>query len=67
MQLGPSGHSDHFTRQNLPPFDLWPEIKLGHFIYPEWLNAAVELTDKMVEKGFGDRVALIGMGRSRTY
>ena len=67
MQLGPSGHSDHFTRQNLPPFDLWPEIDLGHFIYPEWLNAAVELTDKMVEKGFGDRVALIGMGRSRTY
>ena len=67
MQLGPSGHSDHFTRQNLPPFDLWPEIKLGHFLYPEWLNAAVELTDKMVEKGFGDRVALIGMGRSRTY
>ena len=67
MQLGPSAHSDRFTRDNLPPFDLWPEIKLGHFIYPEWLNAAVELTDKMVEKGFGDRVALIGMGRSRTY
>ena len=67
MQLGPSGHNDHFTRRNLPPFDLWPEIKLGHFVYPEWLNAAVELTDKMVEKGFGDRVALIGMGRSRTY
>ena len=67
MQLGPSAHSDHFTRNSLPPFDLWPEIKLGHFLYPEWLNAAVELTDKMVEKGFGDRVALIGMGRSRTY
>ncbi len=67
MQLGPSGHSDHFSRDNLPPFDLWPEINLGHFVYPEWLNAAVELTDKMVEKGFGDRVALIGMGRSRTY
>ena len=67
MQLGPSGHSDHFARDNLPPFDLWPEINLGHFVYPEWLNAAVELTDKMVEKGLGDRVALIGMGRSRTY
>ncbi|MFB3099217.1 MAG: AMP-binding protein, partial [Acidimicrobiia bacterium] len=31
------------------------------------LNAAVELTDKMVEKGFGDRIALIGNGRRRTY
>jgi 2-aminobenzoate-CoA ligase len=46
---------------------LWPEIELGPFVYPDWLNAAVELTDRMVEKGFGDHVALIGMGRSRTY
>jgi 2-aminobenzoate-CoA ligase len=27
----------------------------------------VELTDRMVEKGFGDRTALIGNGRRRTY
>ena len=31
------------------------------------LNAAVELTDRMVERGFGDRTALVGQGRSRTY
>jgi 2-aminobenzoate-CoA ligase len=31
------------------------------------MNAAVELTGRMVEKGFGDHVALIGNGRSRTY
>ncbi len=31
------------------------------------MNVAVELTDKMVEKGFGDHTALIGNGRSRTY
>ena len=37
------------------------------FSYPEYLNAAVELTDRMVEKGFGDRIALIGNGRQRTY
>ena len=34
---------------------------------PEYLNAAVELTDRMVERGFGDHTALIGHGRRRTY
>ena len=34
---------------------------------PNHLNAAVELTDRMVEQGFGDHVALIGNGRRRTY
>lgn len=65
--LGPSGHIDQFTRSNLPPADLWPDLRLDHFSYPDWLNAAVELSDRMVERGFGDRVALIGNGRSRTY
>ena len=65
--LGPSGHADQFTRDNLPPFDEWPEIDLTGFDYPEWLNAGVELTDRMVERGFGDRIALIGNGRQRTY
>ena len=37
------------------------------FHYPDYLNAAVELTDRMVEQGFGDHVALIGNGRQRTY
>jgi 2-aminobenzoate-CoA ligase len=37
------------------------------FDYPDWINVAVELTDRMVERGFGDHVALIGNGRSRTY
>ena len=37
------------------------------FDYPDWLNAAVELTDRMVERGFGDHIALIGNGRQRTY
>jgi 2-aminobenzoate-CoA ligase len=68
-KLGPSAHVDTFTRDNLPPFDQWPDILLARpeFQYPERLNAAVELTDRMVEKGFGDRVALIGNGRRRTY
>ncbi|RIK85450.1 MAG: 2-aminobenzoate-CoA ligase [Hyphomicrobiales bacterium] len=65
--LGPSAHVDTFTRDNLPPFDQWPDLKLDGFDYPEYLNCAVELTDRMVEKGFGDRTALIGNGRRRTY
>lgn len=65
--LGPSAHVDTFARDNLPPAELWPEIRLDGFDYPDYLNAAVELTDRMVEKGFGDHVALIGNGRQRTY
>jgi 2-aminobenzoate-CoA ligase len=65
--LGPTGHLDSFTRDRLPPLNEWPTISLERFHYPEWLNAAVELTDRMVERGFGDCVALIGNGRERTY
>jgi 2-aminobenzoate-CoA ligase len=65
--LGATGHTDTFTRDNLPPSALWPEIRLDGFAYPEWLNVAVELTDRMVERGFGDHTALIGNGRQRTY
>lgn len=67
MKLGPSGHLDTFARDNLPPAEQWPEMLLGGFNYPEYLNAAVELTDRMVERGFGDHTALIGNGRRRTY
>ncbi|MGB9207868.1 MAG: AMP-binding protein, partial [Pseudolabrys sp.] len=68
-QLGPSAHVDTFTRDNVPPFDQLPDLPLDRpeFQYPECLNAAVELTDRMVERGFGDRIALIGNGRRRTY
>jgi 2-aminobenzoate-CoA ligase len=65
--LRPSAHIDTFTRDNLPPEDTWPDFLLDGFDYPEKLNAAVELTDAMVAKGFGDRTALIGNGRQRTY
>jgi 2-aminobenzoate-CoA ligase len=68
-KLGPSAHVDTFTRDNLPPFEQWPDILLDRpeFQYPDYLNAAVELTDRNVERGFGDRTALIGNGRRRTY
>jgi 2-aminobenzoate-CoA ligase len=65
--LGPSAHLDTFARDRLPPADEWPDLPLGGFDYPERLNAAVELTDAMIAKGFGDHTALIGNGRRRTY
>ena len=67
--LGPSGHVDDFARRNLPPPHQWPKLLLDRpeFQYPDYLNAAVELTDRIVEQGIGDRVALIGNGRQRTY
>jgi 2-aminobenzoate-CoA ligase len=68
-ELGPTGHIDDFARRNLPPAEQWPDLVLDRpeFQYPDYLNAAVELTDRMVERGFGDHVALIGNGRQRTY
>ncbi len=65
--LGPTAHIDTFTRDNLPPESEWPHFNLSPFNYPDHLNAAFELTDRMVERGFGDNIALIGNGRRRTY
>ncbi|MFB9979378.1 AMP-binding protein [Mesorhizobium kowhaii] len=65
--LGPSAHIDTFTRDHLPPPEQWPDFLLDGFDYPERLNAGVELTDRLVEKGLGDHTALIGNGRRRTY
>src|SRR5579871_1788527 len=67
--LGPSGHIDDFARRNLPPFEQWPDLLLDRpeFQYPDYVNVGVELTDRIVEQGMGDRIALIGNGRQRTY
>ena len=65
--LGPTAHMDTFARDRLPPPEQWPDLLAGPTDYPERLNAAVELSDRMVQAGFGDHVALIGHGRRRTY
>jgi 2-aminobenzoate-CoA ligase len=68
-RLGPSAHVDTFTRDRLPPSGQWPSLHCDRpeFQYPDCLNVGVELTDRMVERGFADHVALIGNGRRRTY
>ena len=65
--LGPSWHMDTFARDRLPAPELWPDFLPGPVAYPECVNVGFELCDRMVEIGFGDRVALIGQGRQRTY
>ena len=65
--MQPSGHTDSFARDNLPGPENWPDLLLEGFAYPDRLNVGVELTDAMVDRGYGDRIALIGNGRRRTY
>ncbi|MCT8972346.1 benzoate-CoA ligase family protein [Microbaculum marinisediminis] len=64
-----SGHVDSFARDNLPPQEQWPEFKftLPELQYPERLNCAVELLDKWVDEGKGDRTCLISPTETLTY
>lgn len=52
MQLKMSAHVDTFTRDNLPPEELWPtlEFTIPDVQYPETLNAGAELIDRGVAK-----------------
>jgi 2-aminobenzoate-CoA ligase len=59
--LDPSSHLDTFARDHLPARELWPVMEYGtvpELDYPRRLNAAVELLDRMVEKGHGNRPCL---------
>lgn len=60
MPLTPSAHIDTFTRDNLPPEELWPtfEFTIDDVQYPESLNAGVELIDRAVQEYGADRPAL---------
>ena len=55
--LSRSAHVDSFARDNLPPREQWPELLLDRpeLRYPERLNAAEELLDRMVHSGHAER------------
>ncbi len=57
MSPDQTAHVDTFVLDRLPSKSEWPELLLDHpaLRYPERLNAAVELLDRGVEQGFGDR------------
>src|SRR5215831_10870340 len=52
MELSPSAHIDTFCRDNLPPAELWPELRfdLGGLSYPDRLNCAEALLDAIIAK-----------------
>ena len=60
--FGATAHSDSYARDHLPPQTLWPRMDYAVLpelaAYPERLNAAVELLDRMVEAGHASRPAL---------
>jgi 2-aminobenzoate-CoA ligase len=64
-----SAHVDGFARENLPPREEWPQFSfdLPQLRYPARLNAAVELLDRRIEAGHGERPCLISATESLTY
>ncbi|MHB8628713.1 MAG: AMP-binding protein [Aggregatilineales bacterium] len=64
-----TAHIDTFAHDNLPPKDQWPQFlfELPELQYPERLNCAVELLDKAIPNGWGDRIAILGDGVRWTY
>jgi 2-aminobenzoate-CoA ligase len=65
-----SSHVDTFARDHLPPRDQWPDLvfDLPELRYPERLNCGVELLDRALERGWGERTAILAAGGLRwTY
>ncbi len=60
VTLTPSGYTDTFARDHLPPADQWPtlEFTTPDLQYPDRLNSAAELLDLAVETWGPDRPAL---------
>ena len=56
-----TGHVDTFARENLPPRSQWPEFRfdLPELRSPARLSCVVELLDRWVAAGHGERPCLI--------
>ncbi len=67
--MTPSAHIDSFARDHLPPRAQWPELifELPELAYPARQNCAVELLDRMVADGHGERIALRTPEAACTY
>ena len=65
-----TAHVDTFARDHLPPQSQWPELvfDLPELAMPDRMNAATELLDRAVERGWGERAAILAPGGLRwTY
>lgn len=57
--MASTAHTDTFAQDRLPPREAWPEFLFNEDTrYPERLNAAVELVDRHVREGRGERIAI---------
>jgi 2-aminobenzoate-CoA ligase len=67
--MTPSAHVDTFARDNLPPRAQWPDFLFGlpELNYPDRINCAVELLDRRIEAGDGDRPCLISPSEELSY
>ena len=69
MTRGKTAHVDTFTRDHLPPLAQQPVyvFDLPELQFPPQLNCAVELLDKAIARGWGDRPCIVGPGLRWTY
>ena len=69
MTRGKTAHVDTFTRDHLPPLEQQPVyvFDLPELQFPPQLNCAVELLDKAIERGWGERPCIAGPGLRWTY
>lgn len=69
--LEPSAHVDPFCRDRLPPMELWPDMSYDVLpelaAYPRRMNCGVELLDRQVAMGNGDRTVFLFPGGRWTY
>ncbi|WP_455283017.1 AMP-binding protein [Cupriavidus necator] len=57
--MATTAHLDTFARDRLPPPDMWPVFRFNaDSDYPERMNSAVELVDRHVREGRGERIAI---------
>src|SRR5262244_658488 len=64
-----TAHLDTFARDNLPPRAQWPNFlfELPELKYPERMNCVVELLDRWIAAGRGNRPCLISPAETWTY
>jgi len=67
--MTPSAHVDSFARDNLPPRAQWPDFLFGlpELNYPDRMNCVVELLDRWIASGNGDRPCLISPTEQLSY
>jgi 2-aminobenzoate-CoA ligase len=64
-----TAHLDTFARDNLPPRAQWPDFlfELPELKYPDRMNCVVELLDRWIAAGRGERPCLISPAETLTY